>query len=553
MRYLLQIEDARKTVNVVGHPKHLWTPLMAAIATAKVESVELLCKDVLVDINNMKNCNGHTSLECAAYYGNNASIMRILLRTLLNQSNVSDWNSCQSFLPKRILLHFKSIAMSQQNSNVCTLLDALIACYDRSNYKKIVLNLRYNVANIIGSGSDDDNRMSSNITMTTQNYTYLNIITSSLSQGGRNLIQNNNNNNNNNNNKHKQQNTYTNSNNINGVGGRWCVEEKLGSGAFGRVFRGIDLTSYDRRSDALKFISLNKMTGNRKKQRKIIEMILNEIDIVETINDRNVIKLLAYNLNVDNKGTVLLVFEYAEYGELYQFLRISVYFNHDIAKTYFEQILNALETCHNMGIIHRDLKPQHILLSSKYQIKIADFGLSTHDNDADNKRVSLVGTRGYMDPEIASPLCEYDDDFNVIGHGEIISACDLFSLGIILWQMINGIESMPFHQALESDPKYVDIYDNKDKLFWKWHYNCRIGNNTIAATDVEIRKLLSRGDYANSPLPSISQAKSGYLNIIRAYKCICKYDIVFAKSDNTMKHIDYEIHKTQQHEENSTF
>ena len=48
-----------------------------------------------------------------------------------------------------------------------------------------------------------------------------------------------------------------------------------------------------------------------------------------------------------------------------------------------------------------------------------------------------MGTRGYMSPEITSPMIDYDENDNII-YQRITPACDIFSLGVILWQMFNG-------------------------------------------------------------------------------------------------------------------
>ena len=157
------------------------------------------------------------------------------------------------------------------------------------------------------------------------------------------------------------------------------LKEKLGDALFqmanfcsaATVFKGID--SMNGTYVALKFIDLKSITKAKVSKSKYLQLftfILNEIDTIQTIDHENVIQLLAYNLNVDNNGKIMLVFEYAQCGELYHFLAINRYFNHEIAKTYLEQILNALEVCHTMGIIHRDIKTLNIFLSNKMRVKV---------------------------------------------------------------------------------------------------------------------------------------------------------------------------------------
>ena len=176
----------------------------------------------------------------------------------------------------------------------------------------------------------------------------------------------------------------------------------------------------------------------------------------------------------------MLVFEYATYRDLCEVIKNGQIkrMTFAVAKYIFLQIISALQTCHELGIIHRDIKPQNVLVTRDYSnndsitTKIADFGLSgVTQSLAKSKQLIFVGTRGYMSPEIASPPeVDYDELDQLIQPSvEITGACDVFSAGVILWQMIYGIYSMPFDEARQNDSKYYYIVDNEPKLFWKCH------------------------------------------------------------------------------------
>ena len=467
LKFILHEKLGVDIINSSGNdPKYDATPLMGAITQHNIEAVEILCKFSNVDIDKIgnkyqRNC---TALDYGAYFGN-GEILKILIRTLLKQSNVKDLKSFQQCLTLDMLDNLKSLSQVQSDKNQSLdLIRFLIENYEK--YYTMAMYIRYNVMNTMKQyRSKIPNR-----TVTTDAYEY----------------------------GDEDSKSETRNNSSTNTVDRWTIHEVLGRGGFGRVMRGTD-RKQNNKEVALKFISINKMvkSGNVNKRLRLIELIINEIDTIHKLNHENAIKLLAYNLNVDDSGTVLLVFEYAQYGELYQFLAISKYFNSDIAKTYFEQILNALEVCHTMGIIHRDIKPQNILLDSQYQIKIADFGLSTYDTDITNKNTLFVGTRGYMSPEIAAPVvCDYDDETDEPIYRDVTPSCDIFSLAVILWQMLNGVESMPFDESTKDDPKYVYIAENELKMFWKCHYNCNIvkESNSSSIQDLLVKMLAFNPD-----------------------------------------------------------
>ena len=152
-------------------------------------------------------------------------------------------------------------------------------------------------------------------------------------------------------------------------------------------------------------------------------------------------KLYAYNLNAkypmtdddgkeDSTGkskpvpqqkyidTVMFVMEYAPGGELFDILYYTSALKEAVARTYFKQIINGLEACHNANVVHRDLKPQNLWLDFKFNLKITDFGLSKIIQ-------SDVGTRGYQAPELLLGQ-KYD------------LKCDIFSVGVILFILMAG-------------------------------------------------------------------------------------------------------------------
>jgi len=109
--------------------------------------------------------------------------------------------------------------------------------------------------------------------------------------------------------------------------------------------------------------------------------------------------------------------------------------------TSFCQILKTLDYLHSKYIVHRDLKPSNILVTSDGDIKIADFGM-VKDIDITSKsstKGSILGTTIYMSPE-------------QIRGTEIDGRADLYSLGIILYQMITG------RQPFESENIYTLIF-----------------------------------------------------------------------------------------------
>jgi serine/threonine protein kinase len=173
----------------------------------------------------------------------------------------------------------------------------------------------------------------------------------------------------------------------------------------------------------------------------------------------NIVKLHGFSdkaVAIKEDGSELSVnyiaMEYAENGEIFDFIAESGKFTEPEARYYFHQLIEGLEYIHGEGYSHRDIKPENLLLDEYYNLKIADFGFTTTAKISNSKK----GTYGYMCPEILAGQ-EYKG----------IEA-DLFASGVILFILLS--QHPPFVKAEPTDRYYKRIAkDNGAQIdkFWK--------------------------------------------------------------------------------------
>ena len=218
---------------------------------------------------------------------------------------------------------------------------------------------------------------------------------------------------------------------------RYRLIKKIGKGSFSSVYQGLDTLEN-------KFVAIKKIKCSNLKP-KIIKYFENEIEIMKRCYHPNIITLYE---SVRIHQRIYLIMEFCEKGDLSCILRKKKQPEETVRK-YMKHLFLGLRYLEKKGIIHRDLKPQNILLNNEGILKIIDFGFAKYTGD--DLSTTMCGSPLYMAPE-------------VLYHKGYCNKADLWSLGIIMYQMING--STPFKaenlQELIGYMKHNDIPWPKD-------------------------------------------------------------------------------------------
>ncbi len=204
--------------------------------------------------------------------------------------------------------------------------------------------------------------------------------------------------------------------------GHYDIVEELGRGGMGVVYKGYE-------SSLGRFVAIKALSATMAHDKVFVERFLREARAMATLNDSHIIQI--YFIGQD-EGQTFFVMEYIDGDSLSGFIKRDGRLDPSDALKILLHTAQGLAVAHAQGVIHRDVKPGNIMITSRGQVKVADFGIAIANHDFDSKLTGtgqLVGTPGYLSPEVCL--------------GKPVDArSDIFALGIVLFEMLTG--RMPF-------------------------------------------------------------------------------------------------------------
>lgn len=229
------------------------------------------------------------------------------------------------------------------------------------------------------------------------------------------------------------------------------THDEVGKGTYASVYKAFK-DSDPNTPYALKVIDITKM----QKPDTILEKFKRGIDLLSKFHSENVIKLLDHIFLEENtKKLFYLFFEFGEEGSLEKKLKdsplkieyegndgtkVSVsYLAEDEVIPIILQIVNGCRDLAREKIIHRDLKPSNIVFKNQI-VKIIDLDFA---KCIDKKDTFGIGTYGYKSPEV------------FYGKFENLDKCDIWSLGMIIYELLYG--RFPWIQEVICESKFYDV------------------------------------------------------------------------------------------------
>lgn len=238
------------------------------------------------------------------------------------------------------------------------------------------------------------------------------------------------------------------------------VDEKIGSGGFGTVYKVSKTNAAGTYVRALKHITLptkkqyasvlNSMGGDYAKADNyftgVLNDIVNEIRILSTLSESGIQNIVRYYENdiIETQSPktydIYILMEYlTPFPDYFDNINFTV---KDVIRL-GKDILTALISCHGKNIIHRDIKDDNIFVSPDGVYKLGDFGVSKALKDK-SRAESVKGTPNFIAPEVYLGKEKYDN------------TVDIYSLGIVLYKLLNKSRN-PFL------PAYPAPYSTNDE------------------------------------------------------------------------------------------
>jgi serine/threonine protein kinase/Tfp pilus assembly protein PilF len=202
--------------------------------------------------------------------------------------------------------------------------------------------------------------------------------------------------------------------------GRYQIIEELGKGGMGKVYKVFD-------QEVQAKMALKLIRPEVSADKNTIDRFRNELKIARDISHKNICRM--YDLGRES-GSYFITMEYVSGEDLKSFIRRARQLVVGTTILIAKQVCDGLAEAHRAGVVHRDLKPGNIMIDKEGNAKIMDFGIA---RSISVKGITgagvMIGTPEYMSPE------------QVEGK-EVDERSDIYSLGIILYEMLTG--QVPF-------------------------------------------------------------------------------------------------------------
>ena len=213
------------------------------------------------------------------------------------------------------------------------------------------------------------------------------------------------------------------------VAGRYEILATLGSGGMGRVFKARDL-------ELGELVALKVLHERMRGFPEHLERVKNEIRLARKITHPNVLRTFDYG---EDHGVPYISMEYVRGLTLEYLLRQTRGVPCAAGLFLARQVASGLAAAHAVGILHRDIKPANLILEPGGNAKLMDFGvaLPIRAAGAASGRAGIAGTPYYLAPEVLE-----GDEPSV--------AADLYSVGVVLYEVFGGARPFPLEQRLEA-------------------------------------------------------------------------------------------------------
>ena len=215
------------------------------------------------------------------------------------------------------------------------------------------------------------------------------------------------------------------------LAGRYRILGLISAGGMGEVYRAYDLIL--NQAVALKFLAGALMSEAERARFR------NEVRIARQVSHPNVCRV--YDIGMI-EGQHFLSMEYLDGEDLASLLRRIGRLPQDKAIEFTRKICAGLSAAHERGVLHRDLKPANVMIDGRGQVRITDFGLAAVAQEIAMGDIRS-GTPAYMSPEQKAGK-------------EVTARSDLYSIGLVLFEMVTGKRPTENHSSPSELVKNLD-------------------------------------------------------------------------------------------------